>query len=156
MTPPSNTPPDGDFVRYLEQLSRVPARRLAGGPDAAVKIMTPTSAMSRPPASPVPAPAPAQTPWAEALARIPFITHLKWVAAAWVGSRLLALWLPGASFLFVPALLGYAAWVAFQVNRTSSGAVVTRLRSLAETAAARAADEVRKAQQATHEKKHRP
>jgi hypothetical protein len=51
--------------------------------------------------------------------------------------------MPGAGFLFLPALLVYGAWVFFKINRNSSGALVQRLRELAR----QAAEEAQKNQQ---------
>ncbi|MEO8390421.1 hypothetical protein [Polaromonas sp.] len=66
---------------------------------------------------------------------ISLLTHIKWVVGLWIATQALAGLVPGAGFLFLPALLAYAAWVIFKVNRNSSGALVRRLRELARQAA---------------------
>ena len=72
------------------------------------------------------------------------LTHIKWVVGLWIAAQALARLVPGAGFLFLPALLVYAAWVIFKINRNSSGALVQRLRELAREAA----EEAKKSQQA--------
>lgn len=77
------------------------------------------------------------------LAGMPLLTHIKWVVGLWIATQALARLVPGAGFLFLPALLAYAAWVIFKVNRSSSGALLQRLRELAR----QAAEEAQKNQQ---------
>ena len=92
-TPQSNTPPDGDFVRYGERLT---SSRL----DAPVRQRM----------------------------LAPVLAHF----------------LPGAGFLFIPALIAYAAWVLFCINRDTSGALPKKMQQLGETAASGQPGEGRK------------
>jgi len=126
MTQPSDTPPDGDFVAYIERLTGANA---ADGP---------REDLLKPRAS-----APAGTPFAastgmpsvktlpDAVASLSFLGHLKWLVVAWFATQALARWVPGAGFLFIPGLLAYVGWVIFKINRHSSGALLNRARALA-------------------------
>jgi hypothetical protein len=152
MTQASNTPPDGDFVRYLEQLTArasvvaaapmpEPDLRQAGlGQAKSAKVMLQSDSL-------------AAGKVAAALAQTPFFTHVKWVIGLWVVSQLLARLLPGAGFLFVPALIAYTGWVLFRVNRETSGALVKKLREAAEAAGGKASEELDKTQR-VHQKKN--
>jgi hypothetical protein len=89
----------------------------------------------------------------EPFAGISFLTHLKWVFVAWIGTQMLARLLPGAGFLFIPFLLAYAAWVVFRVGAPSLRASVKRFADVADTAARTAAEISSHPQQA--ERKHK-
>ena len=104
MMQPSNTPPDGDFVRYVERL-------------------TAAQAVAR-----------------DGVARIPFLRHVKWAVGLWVGTQILARFVPGAGFLFIPLLAVYAAWAIYNLRSRPPGAFILELGALAR----RAAKEARK------------
>ena len=109
MMPPSNTPPQGDFVRYIERLT-------------AVKV---------PPQS-EPVPTAGSSPaferfgmlkaGLEPLAQIPFARHVRWVVGLWIAVKVLASFVPGTGFLWLPLLVFYAAWVIFNLRRKAPGA----------------------------------
>jgi len=142
---PSNTPPDGDFVAYVERLTHANAHasaearedRLKPGEKAAPRT-SPTASIAKPSAqSAKPAPVAA------------FATHVKWVVILWIATQVLSEVVPGTGFLFLPALLVYGAWAVWQANRRSSGALLQRLRELAR----QAAEEAEKAQKNQPSKK---
>ncbi|MCZ8255231.1 MAG: hypothetical protein O9327_06170 [Polaromonas sp.] len=136
MNHPSDTPPDGDFASYVERLTG--AHTSAGVREDLLKPQGPkdAAAQSSPPSrfsasSGTPSVKPSSAP----LAGVSLLTHVKWVVGLWIATQALSRLVPGAGFLFLPALLAYAAWVIFKVNRNSSGALMQRLRELAREAA---------------------
>lgn len=122
---PSNTPPDGDFVRYLERLTA--AQAVAGDtPAAGVPVASPglPSVKAEPPS----------------VAHIPFLRHVKWAVGLWVATQILAWFVPGAGFWFIPLLAVYAIWVIYRLRSQPPGAFLKELAARAR----RAAEEARK------------
>lgn len=144
MIHPSDTPPDGDFASYVERLTG--ANATAGAREDLLKPQGPkdVSASSQPPSRfSASSGTPSVKATAAPVAGMSILTHIKWVVGLWIGTQALAAFVPGAGFLFLPALLAYAVWVIFTVNRNSSGALVQRLRELAR----QVAEEAQKNQQ---------
>jgi hypothetical protein len=144
MNHPSDTPPDGDFASYVERLTG--ANAAAGAREDLLKPRAGVSAGPSDPAdsrfsasSGMPSVKAALAP----LAGVSFITHVKWVVVLWIATQALSGVMPGAGFLFLPALLLYGAWVIFQLKRNSSGPLVRRLLEMAR----QAAEEAKKNQQ---------
>lgn len=137
MMQPSNTPPDGDFVRYVERLTAGKA-----APGVQENFFGPQKAMPADVSRDALAGRPSVKAGLEPLARIPFLTHVKWVVVLWIATQALAWFLPGAGFLFIPVLALYAAWVIFSIRRKPPGAFFRELGEMAR----RAAEQARKSQ----------
>ena len=121
----SNTPPDGDFVRYVERLT------------AAQAVARERPAVGIPVAAAVPPSVKAGLP---SVARIPLLQHVKWAVGLWAATHILAWFVPGAGFWFIPLLAVYAAWVLYGLKSQTPGAFVRELAARAR----RAAEEARK------------
>jgi hypothetical protein len=158
----SNTPPDGDFVRYVERLTgstAVPVVR----EDLFMPKVTDPGSTSFAASSGQPSAKAAHAP----LSGTSFWTHVKWAIALWIATQALAKGVPAASQLFVPALMVYAVWVIFRVSRhaavsagkpdvnTLVAPLVDRLSELAKRAAekAKTAQQFRPSQPPPHKNK---
>lgn len=127
MMQPSNTPPDGDFVRYLERLTAMQAV-----PGAQPKGFMPKDA--------VPAVGlMSMKAGLESMTQIPLLRHVKWAIGLWIATQILARFVPGAGFLVIPLLAAYAAGVIYTLNR-KPGVFFNELGARAR----RAVEEVRK------------
>lgn len=124
MNHPSNTPPDGDFVRYIEQLAGsnpLVVREDMRLPRAAVQSGVFSADASLP----------AQAALAP-FAGIAFGKHLRWLIALWIATQVMTRWVPQAGFLIIPALLAYAGWLIFRINQNLGGTLGSRFREMAD------------------------
>ena len=128
MMQPSNTPPDGDFVRYVDQLTAAQAVARSAAPAAGA----PAAMFGLP----------SVQAGLQPVAHIPFVRHLKWAVGLWVATQILARFVPGAGFLFIPLLAAYAAWVIYRLRSQPPGVFLQELAARAR----RAAEEARKIQ----------
>ncbi len=121
----SNTPPDGDFVRYVERLTQQGAKLPSGSHPAQAE---PVEDMRQPTQRPVhqikaasEAAELSRQEIAAAFRGIRFTRHLPWLFGAWLISQVAARAVPGAGWLMVPVLFFYATWIFTLVNENRGG-----------------------------------
>ena len=126
MMQPSNTPPDGDFVRYLDRLTAAQAVARSTAPAARVTAAMPGL--------------PLMNTGQQPEAHIPFLHHVKWAVGLLVATQILARFVPGAGYSFISLLAFYVIWVIYRQKPQPPGAFLMGLAMRA----SRAAEEARK------------
>ena len=144
MTPPSNTPPNGDFAAYVERLTAPKA-----GVDMREDLFGSKSGMSAPTSFAASSGVRSVKAVPKPFKQIPFLLHIRWLFFLAIALQVLASFIPGTGFLFIPVLALYIAWVFFTLKRKPPGGFLREIRELA----ARAAGEAKKAQSSQQKKK---
>lgn len=137
---PSDTPPDGDFARYIEQLSAKSNTQALGKPGMPAASHGQYSEGSNSLAAKRASPAArgkqaANVEPPRSLTGISLWAVGKWVVIAWIALEVLSAVFPRAGMMVLPLLMVFAAWVFYRFKKYSPELFKARLRELAEQAA---------------------
>lgn len=123
-----DTPPNGYFARYVEQLS---ARSAATALAREAGAVLPSGKLGHAAA----VPAPAHDEPVEKTLGLRVWSTVRWALLAWIALKILEVSSPRVGILSLPLFLGVIGWLLYRFKQASTGAPGDSLRRLVERAA---------------------